>query len=41
MSVVEDDDLRVKTIGIVVHWSGREPGELRIDTAVGAIGIYR
>ena len=38
--VDEDEDRRLKTVGILVSWQGRDPGTLRLDALVGAASVY-
>ena len=41
LTVKEDEELRLKRVGIVVRWKADPPGELRLETAVGGAQIYR
>jgi hypothetical protein len=41
VGVVEDEELRLKTVTIAVTWEGADRGRLSIVTAVGARQVYR
>jgi Tfp pilus assembly protein PilV len=40
LDVREDEDLHLRTVGVIVSWQGEEPGTVRIDTAVGSAQVY-